>query len=62
MPAAVVQSATTAEQRVLVSTLARIAEEAVANGFGSPSIVAIGEIVRLRAALLPLAVALADGV
>jgi uroporphyrin-III C-methyltransferase len=61
LPAAVVHSATTAEQRVLVSTLAGIAEEAVANGFGSPSIVAIGEMVRLRAALLPLAVALADG-
>jgi uroporphyrin-III C-methyltransferase len=61
LPAAVVHSATTAEQRVLVSTLARVAEEAVANGFGSPSIVAIGEMVRLRAALLPLAVALADG-
>jgi uroporphyrin-III C-methyltransferase len=61
LPAAVVHSATTAEQRVLVSTLAGIAEEAAANGFGSPSIVAIGEMVRLRAALLPLAVALADG-
>ena len=61
LPAAVVHNATTSEQRVLVSTLAGVAEEAVANGFGSPSIVAIGEIVRLRAALLPLAVALAEG-
>ena len=59
-PVAVVQNATTPEQRVLVSTLARVSEDAAAKDFGSPAIVAIGEMVRLREALLPFAVALAD--
>jgi uroporphyrin-III C-methyltransferase len=59
LPVAIIQSATTPEQRVLVSTLAHVAEEAEAAGFGSPSIIAIGEMVRLRAALLPLAIDLA---
>jgi uroporphyrin-III C-methyltransferase len=58
LPVAVVQDATTPEQRVLVSSLSRVAEEAVAQGFGSPAIVAIGEMVRLREALLPLAIPL----
>ena len=57
---AVVCDATTLRQRVLVTTLARVAEEVVAQGFGSPSIIAIGEMVRLRAALLPFAVTLAE--
>jgi uroporphyrin-III C-methyltransferase len=60
LPVAVIHSATTPDQRVLVSTLDLVAGEAVAQGFGSPSIVAIGEMVRLRAALLPFAVSLAD--
>jgi uroporphyrin-III C-methyltransferase len=50
-PAAVVCEATTPGQRVLVTTLDRVAVEAAAQGLGSPSIVAIGEMVRLRAAL-----------
>jgi uroporphyrin-III C-methyltransferase len=60
MPVAVVQDATTPEQRVLVSTLAQVGEEAAAQGFGAPAIVAIGGMVRLREMLLPFAVALAD--
>lgn len=59
LPAAVVQNATTLEQRVLVTTLSRVAEDAAAQEFGSPAIVAFGEMVRLRAALMPLAVTLA---
>jgi len=55
---AVVQDATTPEQRVLVSSLSRVGEEAAAQNFGSPAIVAIGEMVRLREALLPLAIPL----
>jgi uroporphyrin-III C-methyltransferase len=58
LPVAIVQDATTQAQRVLVSSLARVAEEAADQGFGSPAIVAIGEMVRLRAALLPLAIPL----
>jgi uroporphyrin-III C-methyltransferase len=50
-PAAVVCEATTPKQRVLVTSLQCVAREAVAQGLGSPSIVAIGEMVRLRAAL-----------
>jgi uroporphyrin-III C-methyltransferase len=50
-PAAVVCEATTPGQRALVTTLDRVAAEAAAQGLGSPSIVAIGEMVRLRAAL-----------
>jgi uroporphyrin-III C-methyltransferase len=59
LPVAVVQNATTPQQRVMVSTLGRVAEESVEKGFGSPSIVAIGEMVRLHAALTPFAVTLA---
>jgi uroporphyrin-III C-methyltransferase len=61
LPVAVVQNATTPQQRVLVTTLAHAGGEAVAQGFGSPAIVAIGEMVSLREALLPLAVTLATG-
>jgi uroporphyrin-III C-methyltransferase len=60
LPAAVVQDATTPEQRVLVSSLARVAEDAAAQGFGSPAIIAIGEMVRLRQALLPMAITFGD--
>jgi uroporphyrin-III C-methyltransferase len=57
-PAAVVCEATTPRQRVLVTTLHRVAQEASAEGLGSPSIVAIGEMVKLRAALAPFALTL----
>jgi len=45
----VISKATTAEQRVVVSTLADVAT--VAAGIEAPSIVVIGEVVRFRAAL-----------
>ena len=48
-PVAVISKATTAEQRVVVSTLADVAT--VAAGIEAPSIVVIGEVVRFRAAL-----------
>jgi uroporphyrin-III C-methyltransferase len=50
-PAAIVSKATTADQRVLVSTLAEIAGAAAAAAIEAPAIVAIGEVVRLREAL-----------
>jgi len=50
-PAAIVSKATTPEQRVLVSTLAEIAGAAAAAQIEAPTIVAIGEVVRLRQAL-----------
>jgi uroporphyrin-III C-methyltransferase len=48
-PVAIVSRATTPAQSVLVSTLDEIA--AVASGIPTPSIIVIGEVVRLRAAL-----------
>jgi uroporphyrin-III C-methyltransferase len=57
-PVAIVNSATTPQQRVFISTLDRVATDAAAQGFGAPSIIAIGEMVRLREALSPFAVSL----
>ena len=48
-PAAVISKATTAEQRVVVSSLGEIATAAAA--VEAPSIVVIGEVVRFREAL-----------
>jgi uroporphyrin-III C-methyltransferase len=50
-PAAIISKATTPEQRVLVSTLGDIAAAAKAAGIEAPTIVAVGEVVRLREAL-----------
>jgi uroporphyrin-III C-methyltransferase len=49
-PAAVVVSATTADERVVVSTLARVAADA--QDLATPAIIVIGEIVRLRERLM----------
>jgi uroporphyrin-III C-methyltransferase len=56
LPVAVIQDATTAAQRILVTSLARVAADAKAQGFAAPAIIAIGEMVRLRSALLPFAI------
>jgi uroporphyrin-III C-methyltransferase len=53
-PAAVIASATTAGQMVLVSTLGAVAAEALAAALDAPAIVLIGEIVAARAALAAL--------
>ena len=50
-PVAVVSKATSAEQRVLETTLGQCAADIAQSGIEPPAIVAIGEIVRLRAAL-----------
>jgi uroporphyrin-III C-methyltransferase len=50
-PVAIVSKATTPDQRVLVSTLAEAAAAAVTSGIEGPTIIAVGEVVRLRAAL-----------
>jgi uroporphyrin-III C-methyltransferase len=54
-PAAVIASATTPEERILVSTIDRIAAEAKARGFEPPAIVVIGEIVAVRERLCAMA-------
>jgi uroporphyrin-III C-methyltransferase len=51
-PAAVIAAAATPKERVLISTLARVAADARAQKFEPPAIVAIGEIVDFRARLL----------
>jgi uroporphyrin-III C-methyltransferase len=50
-PVAVVSKATTAEQRVLETTLGACAAAIAQSGIEPPAIVVVGEIVRLRAAL-----------
>ena len=50
-PAAVVQHAGTARERQCVTTLARLATDARAQGLGSPAIVLVGDVLRARAAL-----------
>jgi uroporphyrin-III C-methyltransferase len=51
-PAALIQSATTGAERVVESTLGRLAVDASREGIGSPSIVVIGAIAGLRKELL----------
>jgi uroporphyrin-III C-methyltransferase len=51
-PAAVIASATLANQQILVSTLDRIAAEAHAANFAAPAMAVIGDIVRTRQQLL----------
>ena len=51
-PAAVIASATTPKQRVLVSTLEKLAADAQREHFEPPAIVVIGEIVTMRDKLL----------
>jgi uroporphyrin-III C-methyltransferase len=47
-PAAVIAAATTSGQRVLVSTLGRVAVDAAADGIEAPAIVVVGDIVKVR--------------
>ncbi|QDZ01613.1 uroporphyrinogen-III C-methyltransferase [Nitratireductor mangrovi] len=54
-PAAIITAATTPEERVLVSTLGRITQEAANTGITSPGLIVIGEIVSMRAQLGQLA-------
>jgi uroporphyrin-III C-methyltransferase len=50
-PVAIVSKATTPAQRVLVTSLAEAAAAAAEAGIEGPTIIAVGEVVRLRAAL-----------
>jgi uroporphyrin-III C-methyltransferase len=59
LPVAIISNATTREQRIMVTTLSRAGQDAAAQGFAAPSIIALGEMVRLRAALMPFAIDLA---
>lgn len=46
-PAAVIQNATTARQRTLITTLEKLPAEVAAQGFGPPALVVIGMVVKL---------------
>jgi uroporphyrin-III C-methyltransferase/precorrin-2 dehydrogenase/sirohydrochlorin ferrochelatase len=50
-PVAVICDGTTPQQRVLVSTLARVAADAAAGAVRPPAVVVVGEVVRLRGQL-----------
>jgi uroporphyrin-III C-methyltransferase len=51
-PAAAISAATTGAERIVVSTLARIAAEARQQALESPAIVVVGDIVKMRERLL----------
>lgn len=59
-PAAVIASATTPKQRVLVTTLAELPAAVAASGIGTPALVVVGAIVAMRAKLLALLPELAE--
>jgi len=61
-PVAVIQDGTTSRQRVLISTLDLVAAQAAAYGISSPSVVVIGDVVRLREELAFAAQPLRAGV
>jgi uroporphyrin-III C-methyltransferase len=50
-PVAVIMAATTPVERVLVATLATVAERAAADGFVAPALIVVGDIVAMRAEL-----------
>jgi len=51
IPAAVIQEGTTPRQRVVMGTLATIAEQALKAGLSSPALTVIGSVVAIREAL-----------
>jgi len=60
MPVALVAQATTPNQRVMISTLGKVVVDVAEKGFSAPVIIAIGQIVSLRAALAPMAITLTE--
>ena len=61
-PAAIVVAATTADERIVISTLARVAADAQQHQLGTPSIIVVGNIVNVRQHLLDaLAMAESEG-
>lgn len=51
-PVAIIEAATTPQERVIVATLETVAEEAAAQDVASPALIVIGEIVSIRAELM----------
>ncbi|HLZ39202.1 MAG TPA: uroporphyrinogen-III C-methyltransferase [Mycobacteriales bacterium] len=52
-PAAIIERGTTPEQQVTTGTVGSIADAAAARGVRSPAVVVVGDVVRVREALLP---------
>lgn len=50
-PVAIVESGTCAEQKTTVSTLGSLEEDLAASGMESPSVIVVGEVVKLRESL-----------
>ncbi|HEX2117285.1 MAG TPA: siroheme synthase CysG [Alphaproteobacteria bacterium] len=48
MPVAAIENGTRADQRVVVSTLAKVADDVAARGLAGPALIVIGSVVRLR--------------
>lgn len=59
-PAAVIASATTPKQRVLITSLGQLPDDLAASGIGTPALVVVGGIVSMRAKLLALLPELAE--
>ena len=57
-PVAIVTDATTARQRILITSLEAAGAAAEHGGFGAPAIVAIGSVVALQPILAPYAITL----
>jgi uroporphyrin-III C-methyltransferase len=55
-PAAVIVAATTAQQRIVISSLDRLADDVVATGLSLPGLIVVGDIVTVREDLLQMAV------
>jgi len=51
-PVAIIMAATTPNERILVSTLARVTPEAAEAGIISPALIVVGDIVSMRAELM----------
>jgi uroporphyrin-III C-methyltransferase / precorrin-2 dehydrogenase / sirohydrochlorin ferrochelatase len=58
-PAAIVENGTLPSQRVLVGELASLPSQAAAQCYGSPAVIVVGEVVRLRERLVAIAEAVA---
>jgi uroporphyrin-III C-methyltransferase len=60
-PVAVINNATTSQQKVFVSSLQAVGTQGATPEFEAPSIIAIGDMIRLREVLSPLAIPMVDG-
>jgi uroporphyrin-III C-methyltransferase len=54
-PAAVIVAATTAQQRIVISSLDRLVDDVVALGLSLPGLIVVGDIVTVREDLLQIA-------